>query len=87
MLSYNYFIVRKIFIISTNYLASRLFFKYKTDLKNIFEIIFKKERSESFRDIFREVYRDDYTGETNPDKFVTITDLRTVVKNLNVGIL
>jgi ubiquinone/menaquinone biosynthesis C-methylase UbiE len=55
------------------------------NLKNLFEIAFKKERSESFRDIFREVYGDDYPEDANPDSFVTVTDLRIIAKNLNVG--
>ena len=59
--------------------------KVLENLKILFDIAFKKERSESYRDIFREVYRDDYPEEANPDSFVTITDLRTFVKNLNVG--
>ena len=59
--------------------------KVLENLKNLFDVIFKKERSESFRDIFREVYGDDYPEEANPDSFVTITDLRTIAKNLNIG--
>ena len=59
--------------------------KVLENLKNLFELVFKKEKSESFRDIFREVYGDDYPEEANPDSFVTITDLRTIAKNLNVG--
>lgn len=59
--------------------------KVLENLKNLFDVIFKKERSESFRDIFREVYGDDYPEEANPDSFVTITDLRTIAKNLKIG--
>ena len=59
--------------------------KVLDNLKVLFEQVFKKERSESYRDIFREVYGDDYPEEANPDSFVTITDLRTIAKNLNVG--
>jgi ubiquinone/menaquinone biosynthesis C-methylase UbiE len=55
------------------------------NLKNMFEAFFKKEKSESLRDIFREVYGSDYPEEANPDSFITLTDLRTVVQNLNVG--
>jgi ubiquinone/menaquinone biosynthesis C-methylase UbiE len=55
------------------------------NLKNMFESVFKIERSESFRNIFREVYGDDYPEEANPDSFVTVTDLQTTVKNLNIG--
>jgi len=55
------------------------------NLKNFFNQIFKKERGESYKDIFREVYGNDYPEEANPDSFVTMTDLLTVVKNLKVG--
>ena len=60
--------------------------KILENLKVLFDIIFKKERSESYRDIFREVYGDDYPEEANPESFVTLTDLRTIAKNLNVGL-
>jgi len=59
--------------------------KVLENVKNLFDIAFKTERSESFRDIFREVYGDDYPEEANSDSFVTNTDLRTITKNLNVG--
>lgn len=59
--------------------------KILENLKNIFENVFKKERSESFRNIFREVYGEDYPEEANPDSFVTLTDLQSIAKNLNVG--
>ncbi|MFW9825657.1 MAG: class I SAM-dependent methyltransferase [Candidatus Thorarchaeota archaeon] len=55
------------------------------NLKNMFEATYKKERSESYRNIFREVFEDDYPEEANPDSFVTITDLIKIVENLNVG--
>ncbi len=59
--------------------------KVLENLKNLFEGVYNKERSESYRDIFREVYGDDYPEEVNSDSFVTNTDLRTFAKNLNVG--
>jgi len=59
--------------------------KVINNLKVLFEQVYKKESSESYRDIFREVYGDDYPEESNPDSFVTITDLRTIAKNLNIG--
>src|SRR5665648_722041 len=59
--------------------------KVNDNLKALFEQVFKKERSESYRDIFREVYGDDYPEELNPDSFVTMTDLRTIAKNLKIG--
>lgn len=59
--------------------------KILENLKTLFENVFKKERSESYRDIFREVYGDDYPEDANPDSFVTITDLQTIAKKLNIG--
>ena len=53
--------------------------------KYLFEQLYKNEKSESFRDIFREVYGEDYPEEINPDGFVTITDLENIVNNLEVG--
>lgn len=53
--------------------------------KFLFNIVYNKERGELYRDIFRGVYGDDYPEEANPDSFVTITDLRAIAKNLNVG--
>jgi len=38
--------------------------------KVLYEQVYKKERSESYRDIFRKVYGDDYPEEINPDSFV-----------------
>lgn len=55
------------------------------NLKKLFDKAYQKERSESYRDIFREVYKEDYPEEVNPDSFVTMTDLRAIAKNLNVG--
>jgi ubiquinone/menaquinone biosynthesis C-methylase UbiE len=55
------------------------------NLKILFENVFRKERSESYRNIFREVYKEDYPEEANPDSFVTLTDLRTIAEDLNVS--
>lgn len=55
------------------------------NLKKMFNLTFQKARSESYRDIFREVYKDDYPEEANPDSFITNTDLQIIAKNLNVG--
>jgi len=59
--------------------------KVLDNLKALYEQVYKKERSESYRNIFREVYGDDYPEELNPDSFVTMTDLRTIAKKLNLG--
>jgi ubiquinone/menaquinone biosynthesis C-methylase UbiE len=55
------------------------------NLKKMFNLTFQKERSQSYRDIFRETYKDDYPEKANPDSFVTLTDLKIIAKNLNVG--
>ena len=54
------------------------------NLKKMFNLTFQQERSESYRDIFRETYKDDYTEQANPDSFVTLTELQIIAKNLNV---
>ena len=55
------------------------------NLRQMFDAVFKSERSQSFLDIFREVYGNDYPEEANPLSFVTNTDIQNIVKNLNVG--
>lgn len=55
------------------------------NMKNLFEKLYKKPKSESFRDIFREVYGKEYPEEANPDGFVSNTDLQNIVDHLNVG--
>ncbi|MFX1292313.1 MAG: class I SAM-dependent methyltransferase [Promethearchaeota archaeon] len=55
------------------------------NLRNIFDAVFKNERTQSFRDIFREVYGNDYPEEANPLSFVTNTDIQNIINNLNVG--
>ena len=55
------------------------------NMKNLFEQMYRKTKSESFRDIFREVYGSEYPEEANPDGFVSNTDLQNIVDHLNVG--
>jgi len=55
------------------------------NMKNLFEQLYRKTKSESFRDIFREVYGSEYPEEANPDGFVCNTDLQNIVDHLNVG--
>ena len=47
--------------------------------------MFKWEKSESFRNIWREVYGDDYPEEVNHDGAITVTDLRNIIKVFNIG--
>lgn len=46
---------------------------------------YKLKKSRALRDIWRDVYEDDYPKEFDYDSFVTMTDLRDIVKYLNVG--
>jgi ubiquinone/menaquinone biosynthesis C-methylase UbiE len=55
------------------------------NLRLMFDAVFKFKRSQSFRDIFREVYGDDYPEQANPLSFVTNTDLLSIVEHINVG--
>ncbi len=55
------------------------------NMKKLFNTIYKGERSQSLRDIFRKVYGDDYPEEANHDSFVTTTTLQNFVRYLNVG--
>jgi len=55
------------------------------NMKNLFEQFYRKSKSESLRDIFREAYGSDYPEEANPDGFVSNTDLQNIVDHLNVG--
>lgn len=55
------------------------------NLKNLFNQIYWKEKNESYRDLFREAFSDDYPEEANPDGPVSLNELQTIAKNLNVG--
>ena len=59
--------------------------KASDNLRNMFDAVFKNKRSQSFLDIFREVYENDYPEEANPLSFVTNTDIENIVEKLNVG--
>ncbi|MBY8992650.1 MAG: hypothetical protein KGD58_18035 [Candidatus Lokiarchaeota archaeon] len=45
--------------------------KVLNNLRQMFDAVFKSERSQSFLDIFREVYGNDYPEEANPLSFET----------------
>ena len=57
----------------------------QTNMKNLFEQFYRKTKSESLRDIYREVYGSEYPEEANPDGFVSNTDLKNIVDHLNVS--
>ena len=55
------------------------------NMKKLFNALYKGEKSQSFRDIFRKIYGDDYPEEADHDSFVTTTTLQNFVRYLNVG--
>ena len=59
--------------------------KILLNMKKASDIAYKVKRSESYRDIFRKVYGDDYHEELGGDSFVTITDLQNIARYLNVA--
>jgi len=54
-------------------------------VKNAYNTMYKIKKSKIIRDIWRDAYEDDYPKEFDYDSFVTMTDLRDIVKYLNVG--
>ena len=58
--------------------------KNQPNLKVLFEQLYKGYKSESLKNIFREVYGSDYPEEANPDGFITKTDLSNFLKHLNL---
>lgn len=57
----------------------------QTNMKFLFEQLYKGYKSESLKNIFREIYGSDYPEEANPDGFITITDLNNFIKYLNIS--
>jgi len=55
------------------------------NLKNLFNIAYKKKKTEFHRNIFRKIFGNDYPEEVDPESFVTLTDLQNIVRYLNVG--
>lgn len=55
------------------------------NMKYAYNELFKYKQSESLRNIWREVYGDEYPEEVVHDSPVTVTDLQDVAKYLNVG--
>ncbi len=49
--------------------------------KFLLNIVYNKEKGELYRDIFRQVYGDDYHEEANPGSFITITDTLNPLKS------
>ncbi len=56
-----------------------------SNMKLAFDELFKYEKSESLKDIWREVFGDEYPEEVDHDSPVTVTDLQNIAKYLNVG--
>jgi ubiquinone/menaquinone biosynthesis C-methylase UbiE len=57
----------------------------QANMKNLFEQFYRKMKSESLRDIYREVYGSDYPEEADPDGFVSNSDLQNIIDHLNVS--
>lgn len=57
----------------------------KENMKTLFEQMFRKSKSESLRNIFREAFGSEYSEIANPDGFVTNTDLQNFAEHLKVG--
>ncbi len=53
--------------------------------KKEFNFLYGLKNSQSYLDICRKVYGDDFPEEVSPNSFVTMTDLRNIVRYLNVG--
>ena len=53
--------------------------------KQAFNLTYKGKKSQSFLNIYRQIYGKDYPEEADHDSFVTKTDLKNIVKYLNVG--
>jgi ubiquinone/menaquinone biosynthesis C-methylase UbiE len=56
-----------------------------SNMRKMYDVLYSHEKSESLRDIWREVYGDDYPNEVNHDSAITWTDLRKVVKYFKIG--
>jgi ubiquinone/menaquinone biosynthesis C-methylase UbiE len=55
-------------------------------IKDVFNNLYGGEvRSNTFRNIYRDVFGDDYPEEADPTGFLTMTDLRNIAKYLNIG--
>jgi ubiquinone/menaquinone biosynthesis C-methylase UbiE len=54
------------------------------NIKKAYDALYKGEKSEFFRDIFRKIFGKDYPEEADHDSFVTMTDLHNIIKYLNV---
>ena len=54
-------------------------------IKDVFDDLYDgQERSHAFRQIYRDVYGDDYPEEADPSGFVTMTDLRNMAECLRI---
>jgi ubiquinone/menaquinone biosynthesis C-methylase UbiE len=55
-----------------------------SNMKLAFDALFKYEKSESLKDIWREVFGEEYPEEVDHDSPVTLTDLKNIAKYLNI---
>ncbi|MFX0069498.1 MAG: class I SAM-dependent methyltransferase [Candidatus Hermodarchaeota archaeon] len=56
-----------------------------SNMKKAFNILYNGKNYEFFHNILRNVYGDDYPEETDHNSFVTLTDLKNIVKYLEIG--
>jgi ubiquinone/menaquinone biosynthesis C-methylase UbiE len=56
-----------------------------SNMTKVYNALYSDEKSESLRDIWREVYGDDYPEEVNHDSAITWTDLRKIVEYFKIG--
>lgn len=56
-----------------------------SNMKLAFDELFKYEKSESLKDIWREVFGDEYPEEVDHDSPVTTTDLQNITEYLDIG--
>ena len=59
--------------------------KKSLNMKRIYNILYKGEKSQSFRNIFKEVYGNDYLGGLDGENFISMTDLQKIAKSLNIN--
>jgi len=58
--------------------------KVLLNMKKLFNTLHEGEKSQSYRNIFKEVYGNDYLEELDNENFISMTDLQKIAKNLNI---
>ena len=55
------------------------------NMKKVFNTLYKKEKSQSLRNIFKQVYGNEYMESLDNDSFISMTELRNIAKYLNIN--